>query len=496
MPICLYDDPVGKEKRPNVFLVTMILVMRRLRCLKRRNNFGGYPAILVIVFFHEKIIMYGDLTKKQFWLLLFCAYGCMFGQGFIDNTRSVTFPLIRDDLHLTSFQYGMLQAMTQFSYLIWSLSTAISLQKFGFKAIIVAAFVVSALGCFGTAFVHHFWVMFLFQFIAFAGLGVLDDAPHSMSSILFKSNTGVFMLLLHSCYGLGAVFGPAFAGVVSSKLPQYSFRGICMLSCIPMLLLGLIIACIPFAIKKPKSEEQEKNHQGLTVKTALASPMVWFQSVILILLATGERATSAWGGLYLEDVLHLRPDVEGAWFNSCFYIAFTVARLVGGVLVDWLGAFTMEYIVLICAAIVFAVGLSVGKAGVYILPFAGMFVSFFWPTFIVTCMRYWKDDAAIPVSLILPIQGSFGILIQLLLGWMNDTFGPACAYWSTVVVITIAFVLFLIYHRIVINKEKKEAEQLIQEEKNIVSFVCYNLLYVFLSITATTENKVYIMFVQ
>ena len=36
-------------------------------------------------------------------------------------------------------------------------------------------------------------------------------------------------------------------------------------------------------------------------------------------MTTGERATGAWGGLYLEDVLHLRPDVEGAWFNSCFY---------------------------------------------------------------------------------------------------------------------------------------------------------------------------------
>ena len=103
--------------------------------------------------------MYGELTKKQFWLLVFCAYGSMFGQGFIDNTRSVTYPLIRDDLHLSSKQYGMLQAMAQFSYLVWSLVTAMSLQTFGYNVIIVLAFLISILGCVGTAFVNNFWIM-------------------------------------------------------------------------------------------------------------------------------------------------------------------------------------------------------------------------------------------------------------------------------------------------------------------------------------------------
>lgn len=421
--------------------------------------------------------MYGDLTKKQFWLLLFCAYGCMFGQGFIDNTRSVTYPMIRDDLHLTFKQYGMLQAMAQFSYLVWSLATAVSLQRFGFKLIIVLAFVISICGCVGTAFVHNFWVMFFFQFIACAGMGALDDAPHSMSSILFKSNTGLLMLLLHSCYGIGAVVGPAYAGVISHNMPKYSFRGISVMSSIPMLIIVVIIACIPFAIKKPKSEEQEKKHEGHTVKTALLSPMVWLQSLILVLMTTGERATSAWGGLYLEDVLHLRPDVEGAWFNSCFYIAFTLARLVGGFLVDWIGPFATEYVVMSCSVVIFAAGLLTGKTGMYILPFAGAFVAFFWPTFIVTCMRYWGDDAAIPISLILPIQSFMGILIQLVLGWLNDKFGPSYAYWSTVPVILLALILFLVYHQIVLKKEKREKEALLADNKTMeVCFVCYNNL--------------------
>jgi len=109
--------------------------------------------------------------------------------------------------------------------------------------------------------------------------------------------------------------------------------------------------------------------------------------------------------------------------------------------------------------LIFAVGLSIGKAGLYVLPFAGAMVAFFWPTFIITCMRYWKEDAAIPISCILPMQSLIGIPIQFILGVLNDHFGPTCAYWSTVVVIALATILLICYHKIVLNKEKKLSEE-------------------------------------
>lgn len=412
-----------------------------------------------------------SLTKTQFWLLLTCAYACMIAQGIMDNVRSVTYPMMRDDLQLTFSQYGSLQSMVQLSYLFWSLAVAMTLQMFGFKAVILSMFIISIVGCWLTSGANNYWTLFLFQFLACAGIGGLDDAPHAISSVLFTRNTGILMLLLHSCYGIGAIIGPIFARFVNKQFPQSSFRGITTGITIPLLLLALFIACVPFAIKKPKTEEQEKSHTGHTVGTALISPMVWLQALILTLMTTGERATSAWGGLYLEDVLHLDPAKEGAWFNACFYVAFTTARLFGGLLVDKFGAFTMEYIVMTGGMIIFAVGLSIGKAGIYVLPFAGAMVAFFWPTFIVTCMRYWKEDAAIPISCILPMQALLGIPIQYLLGVLNDHVGPTCAYWSTVVVIAFALLLLVAYHMLVLKKEKeeKEKEGLLSNEKEEVT---------------------------
>ena len=197
-----------------------------------------------------------NITKTQFWLLVFCAYSCMLGQGFIDNARSVTFPMMRDDLKLSYKQYGSLQSMSQFSYLVWSFAVAATLQKLGFKAVILLTFLISIIGCGITSLANGFLTLFLFQFLACAGMGGLDDAPHALSSLLFKKNTGILMLLLHSCYGLGAVIGPLFAHYIEELFPQYSFRGITLAMCVPLALLALIILCIPFAVKRPISEEQ------------------------------------------------------------------------------------------------------------------------------------------------------------------------------------------------------------------------------------------------
>ena len=139
---------------------------------------------------------------------------------------------------------------------------------------------------------------------------------------------------------------------------------------------------------------------------------------------------------------------------------------------DWIGAFATEYLVTTLAIIIFTVGLLAGKAGLYILPFAGCTVAFFWPTYIVICMRYWGENASVPISCILPIQAFLGIFVQYLLGWLNDTFGPSVVYWSTVPFISMALVFVAINHWMVLKKEKKEketkeAEKALLEEQNV-----------------------------
>ena len=44
----------------------------------------------------------------------------------------------------------------------------------------------------------------------------------------------------------------------------------------------------------------------------------------------------------------------------------------------------------------------------------------------------------------------------MFLGWLNDRYGHGTAYWSTVPTIGIALVLLIIFHFILLRKEKGE----------------------------------------
>lgn len=57
------------------------------------------------------------------------------------------------------------------------------------------------------------------------------------------------------------------------------------------------------------------------------------------------------------------------------------------------------------------------------------------------------------------MQASLGIPIQLFLGWLNDRYSHAIAYRCTVPTISMALVLLIIFHFILLRKEKRESSE-------------------------------------
>lgn len=99
--------------------------------------------------------------------------------------------------------------------------------------------------------------------------------------------------------------------------------------------------------------------------------------------------------MYVRDVLHL-TEAEGAQLNSRFYFCFMLSRFVGGFITDFLGPFTMEYVIIPIGVTIYIVGFALGTCGLSILPFVGLFVSLYWPTVVITCTKYWGEESSIP----------------------------------------------------------------------------------------------------
>ena len=399
------------------------------------------------------------ISKTAFWLLTITLFLCVIANGLADTMRSVTYPLMKTDLNLTYVEYGALESMGQFSYLIWACLTAIMIQYVGFKTPFILAFVVNILGCVGTAFTDKFWLIMITQFIGTNILGALDDGPSALAVILFTKNPAGLYCVMSGMYGLGAFLGPLLSGWIHHWKPEYSYHAVTLLMCIPIALIGLYVLCVPFAIRRP----QTKPNSSINVWSCLRSPLIWYCAIMLNFMATAERGTLSWGTMYVKDVLHL-TDEDGAALNSRFYFCFMLARFVGGFITDRVGPFKMEYIIIPIGTLIYVIGFLAGKTGIYILPFLGFFVSLFWPTFIIAYTHYWGKESSIPVACLLPLQSLVGMVIQYGLGVMNERYGPQYAYWMSVPGGLLGLLMFIYFHILTRRKEKKEQEALLNGE--------------------------------
>ena len=402
------------------------------------------------------------ISKTGFWLLTIALFLCLIANGLVDTARSLTYPMMKEDLNLTYVEYGALESMGQFSYLFWALVTAFMMQSVGFKTPFVLSIVVTILGCIATSFTKDFWLLMCVQFIGTCLVGALDDGPSAVAVVLFTKNTAALYCIMAGMYGLGAFLGPLFSNWVYKLKPSMSYRGISFAICLPLLLIGLFILCIPFAIKRPVSKDKSQK-SNITVLSCLKSPLVWYLSFLLNFMAMAERGTLNWGTMYVRDVLHL-TEAEGAQLNSRFYFCFMLSRFVGGFITDFLGPFTMEYVIIPIGVTIYIVGFALGTCGLSILPFVGLFVSLYWPTVVITCTKYWGEESSIPVSCILPLQSGIGAIFQYLLGWINEKFGPQYAYWMSVPAAILGLVMLIFFHMMVKNKEKKEKSGLLVNE--------------------------------
>lgn len=412
---------------------------------------------------NETVLIPGSSEKPisnlRFWLLTSVLFiGCI-ANGLVDTIRSVTFPLMKDDLNLNYSQYGMLVGMGQFTYLIWALAIAFGMEHWGFKGPFVVSFILSILGSIGTAYTRTFWIILVLQFFAACVTGTLDDGCSALAVILFKKYAAALFSLMTAMYGLGAFLGPLFADWVYAKYTSMSYRGVYIAICIPLAVMGIYTWVTPYAIKKPiKNEQETDSKETITVMSCLRSPLIWYLALLFFFLVVAERGTLNWGTMYVIDVLGLKEE-DGAKLNSHFFLIYTIARIFGGVFADWMGAFTMLYVFISIGMILYIVGFAMGVAGLYVLPFTGAFVSLFYTAFIMVCKRYGKEQSSIMVSCLLPMQALIGMVGQWLFGVLNDKCGAKWAYWASVPACALALVMLIFFHVIVRKREQKRPEQ-------------------------------------
>ena len=379
---------------------------------------------------------------KNSYVLFIIIYATMFLFGLIENIKGVSFPLIKAEFNVAYGDQGGLVSVTWFGYVAFCLIASLFLQRFGIKKSILAGYILICIGAIATLTAPSFWAVSLTLLIVNTGFGFFEVGSNALGTAIFTKRSALMMRLAHFFYGFGAILGPKTAGALTNTF-GFTWRQVYIAVIIPAAIVFLFILFTKF-----KGEADGKNSQGVTAKAtfigALKNPIVWLFSITLGFMEVVEFGAANWGGLYLQDVYGLDPRVIGASFVSLFYVLFTLSRLFSGLAIEKIGYLRSLYLAAGGTIILFLAGFILGRAGIWILPFTGLFIAIMWPTVMAVAMQVFGGDAPTITSAVITISGAINGIFQMVIGLTNHYIGVAwgyrsCLLYAIILLIILAF---------------------------------------------------------
>lgn len=388
-----------------------------------------------------------NILSKHALMLFIIVYATMFLFGLVENIKGVSFPLIKAEFGVSYDSQGGLVSLTWFGYVIFCFIASLFMERFGIKKSILAGYVLISVGAIATLVAPSFWMVSFTLLIVNAGFGFFEVGTNALGAVIFTSRTALMMSLMHFFYGFGAILGPKTAGLLTDSF-GFSWRQVYVAIIIPVALVFLFVLFTRF---KMNVTQHPLEHTGpkITFFGALKNPIVWLFCITLGFMEVIEFGAANWGGLYLQDVYGLDPRIVGASFVSIFYILFTLSRLFSGLIIEKLGYLASLYGAIIGTIILFFIGFSLGRNGIWVLPVTGFFIAIMWPTIMTVAIKIFGENAPVITSVIITVSGAINGIFQLVIGFTNQYVGNAWGYRSCFIYATIALVmLYLLSTRI------------------------------------------------
>jgi fucose permease len=391
-------------------------------------------------------------NKRSFVTMLLIVYATMLLFGVIENIKGVSFPLIKAAFGATYDAQGGLVSFSWYGYVCFCLVAALALQRFGSRRSLLLGYLLVGLGCVAVLFAPSFLTVTLALMVLWMGFGFFEVGTNALATRAFAGKNAAYMSLMHFFYGLGAVLGPRLAGVLVTSF-KADFRGVYLAALVPVVVVTLLVA---FS-RAGNHAGGESEHPTLTIAGALRSPYVWLLASSLGFMEVIEFGAANWGGLYLKDVFGLNPATAGAAFVSAYYIFFTLSRLVSGFGVERIGYARSMVLGLLGLLLLYGLGFSLGRNGLWLLPLTGFFAAIMWPTLMCLAMRIFRADAPIATSVIIVISGAINGILQFGTGLINEHIGQEWGYRFSVLYVLAALALIsYIAHRCRIRQAAAE----------------------------------------
>lgn len=349
---------------------------------------------------------------------------------------------IKNDFHITDTKLSLMFMFGTIAYLICNYVGGALCEKIGQKKLFLIGLIGAALTNLLQAWSPNFTI-FLIAFAIIQGfLGLMSIAANTVIPIIWITGQAIAMNLTHFAYGVGLSASQKLSGVLMTD--GVGWRRIYIGSAI----LTIIVFVMFLFIKLP-SVKREKEEEKISLLVVLKDKLVWFFFIGLGFYIMAEQGTGRWLPTYIKSTYNNMTESKIASYISIFFLLLTIGRLIGGFIVEKIGAMKAVKIFSLIGGILFVIGLLVGKNGLYIVSSAGFFFSIMFPTIVVIISNTFKKNTAYITGIIIALGSVVNTVLSLLVGVISDSIGIKYAVFIMPVSILITFVFLVLASKVI-----------------------------------------------
>jgi len=269
----------------------------------------------------------------------------LFGMVFLSLGTVLTF--IKESYNLSELSAGTLTAILPFGILAGSLIFGPSVDRYGYKLILIISSILILIAFEIIAFTNSYTALQIaFFFIGFGG-GVINGATNALVSDISSEGKGANLSFLGVFFGIGAMGMPAVIGLLSDVFPYSTIISVIgYFILIPVLYFLIIKFPVP------------KHSQGFPIKEVpkLFNVLLFLLAMVLFFESAIEGITNNWTTSFLEQGISINPQ-KALLALTILNAALLLARLVLGFLLKKIRPYIVLYsclfLILIGAVVLF-----------------------------------------------------------------------------------------------------------------------------------------------
>lgn len=332
--------------------------------------------------------------------------------GISENIKGPAIPRIQFDFMLSEAQIGTLLSLNSLGYLIACSFTAYLTKLWGIKRVTIIAFASMALSGVFMFLAQHYGLFTASYFLMYIGNGMLEIALAILGARIFVRNTGMMMNLAHGFYGLSSIVAPLIAtGLMKVTINDYTldWRGMYLV------MLSLSVVPILFALLSKFPGEVQETSQRTSFGKLLRDPVLWLTVLILTFGVVSELAVGGWLVNFLEKAYGWET-VSASGMLSGFFLCFTIARLVLGLLTDKFG-YTISLIIFsLMSALCTFVAILGGESVAVLFALSGIGIAMIYPTVMAFIAKRYPNESDTVITFTVTLMGVGSVIGNYLIG--------------------------------------------------------------------------------